>query len=113
MLDPRELADAGCWLGKHTAVRSPNSPSYATASLRMRSSGLEPPRGKLPTRPSTLRVYQFRHERSGGEYSPGSAPDMGLLGAERRQAVPASCVRPGAALQCEHMFVTAPENRDR
>ena len=32
----------------------------------MRSSGLEPPRGKLPTRPSTLRVYQFRHERGRG-----------------------------------------------
>ncbi len=29
----------------------------------MRSNGLEPSRGNLPTRPSTLRVYQFRHER--------------------------------------------------
>ena len=36
----------------------------------MRSSGLEPPRGVSPTRPSTLRVYQFRHERRGREYSP-------------------------------------------
>ena len=36
----------------------------------MRSSGLEPPRAVKPTRPSTLRVYQFRHERRGREYSP-------------------------------------------
>jgi repressor LexA len=35
-------------------------------ALYMRPSGLEPPRGKLPTRPSTLRVYQFRHERRDG-----------------------------------------------
>jgi hypothetical protein len=31
----------------------------------MRQSGLEPPRAKRPTRPSTLRVYQFRHWREG------------------------------------------------
>jgi hypothetical protein len=43
----------------------------ATHGLRsLRPSGLEPPRGNLPTRPSTLRVYQFRHGRRGGEYSP-------------------------------------------
>jgi repressor LexA len=36
----------------------------------MRPSGLEPPPGKPRTRPSTLRVYQFRHRRSDGEYSP-------------------------------------------
>ena len=89
----------------------PNSPSFATASLAMRSSGLEPPRGKLPTRPSTLRVYQFRHERSGGEYSPGPAAGMGPRGREP-PASRASCVRPGAALQCEHMFVSAPANRN-
>ncbi len=29
----------------------------------MRTSGLEPPRGVNPTRPSTWRVYQFRHVR--------------------------------------------------
>jgi site-specific DNA recombinase len=34
--------------------------------ILVRPSGLEPPRGKLPTRPSTLRVYQFRHGRRGG-----------------------------------------------
>src|SRR5256714_6915068 len=31
----------------------------------MRWRGLEPPRGVNPTRPSTLRVYQFRHQRAG------------------------------------------------
>src|SRR6266487_3128290 len=30
----------------------------------MRWRGLEPPRGFNPTRPSTLRVYQFRHQRA-------------------------------------------------
>jgi hypothetical protein len=32
----------------------------------VRSSGLEPPRAIRPTRPSTLRVYQFRHDRRRG-----------------------------------------------
>src|SRR4051812_47174037 len=32
----------------------------------MRRRGLEPPRGNPPTRPSTLRVYQFRHRRVTG-----------------------------------------------
>src|SRR4029079_7446908 len=52
----------------------------------MRRRGLEPPRAIQPTRPSTLRVYQFRHRRrwlaarprAGSEYSqrliPSSAP---------------------------------------
>src|SRR5271154_538918 len=43
----------------------------------MRPSGLEPPRRKFSTRPSTLRVYQFRHERRAGEYSLGSPPPDG------------------------------------
>src|SRR5271156_392773 len=43
----------------------------------MRPSGLEPPRRKFSTRPSTLRVYQFRHGRRVGEYSPGSPPPDG------------------------------------
>ena len=38
-------------------------------AFSMRSSGLEPPRTIRSTRPSTLRVYQFRHERRAGEYS--------------------------------------------
>ena len=37
--------------------------------IMVRPSGLEPPRTKRSTRPSTLRVYQFRHRRRGGEYS--------------------------------------------
>jgi site-specific DNA recombinase len=40
----------------------------------VRPSGLEPPRTKRSTRPSTLRVYQFRHRRRGAEYSPGPSP---------------------------------------
>ncbi len=35
----------------------------------VRPSGLEPPRTVKSTRPSTLRVYQFRHERRVREYS--------------------------------------------
>jgi hypothetical protein len=34
--------------------------------LSMRWRGLEPPRPIQVTRPSTLRVYQFRHQRAGG-----------------------------------------------
>src|SRR3954449_7754630 len=51
--------------------------SRTTKTLRlagssfMRRRGLEPPRGNCPTRPSTLRVYQFRHRRvtGGSEHS--------------------------------------------
>jgi hypothetical protein len=43
----------------------------------VRPSGLEPPRTKRSTRPSTLRVYQFRHRRRGGEYSRLRAARMG------------------------------------
>jgi site-specific DNA recombinase len=60
----------------------------------VRPSGLEPPPGLPRTRPSTLRVYQFRHRRSEGEYSRGCVADRG------------PCSRPPTALQCEHMFVT-------
>src|SRR6202000_2777521 len=42
----------------------------------MRSSGLEPPRAVKPTRPSTLRVYQFRHERRVREYSLGPSASV-------------------------------------
>jgi hypothetical protein len=66
-------------------------------TLPMRSSGLEPPRTIRSTRPSTLRVYQFRHERRAGEYI-------------RRPAWVAlpGCVRPQSALLYEHMFVPGP-----
>jgi hypothetical protein len=66
----------------------------------MRSSGLEPPRAVKPTRPSTLRVYQFRHERRGAEYSPAVPALSGRI-----PGVPC-CIRPRSPLQCEHMFVT-------
>src|SRR5580692_10860796 len=38
----------------------------------MRPSGLEPPRTVKSTRPSTLRVYQFRHGRRGASIAPAS-----------------------------------------
>ena len=38
----------------------------------VRPRGLEPPRTIQSTRPSTLRVYQFRHRRVGGQYSLGA-----------------------------------------
>jgi site-specific DNA recombinase len=75
---------------------------FSPTSL-VRSSGLEPPRGVNPTRPSTLRVYQFRHERRVREYSPGPVPRRRGSTPRQRQA----CIRPGPALQCEHMFVAA------
>ncbi len=37
----------------------------------VRPSGLEPPRTVKSTRPSTLRVYQFRHGRRGASIAPG------------------------------------------
>ena len=47
--------------------RAPRTQNPRNAGLsRMRRRGLEPPRGNPPTRPSTLRVYQFRHRRRGG-----------------------------------------------
>jgi site-specific DNA recombinase len=92
----------------------------------VRSSGLEPPRAVKPTRPSTLRVYQFRHERRVREYSPDASRRIGLrLGAQQtfvpahpalpgsssrqpRGAIPPSapCIRPGPSLQCEQVFVS-------
>src|SRR5689334_6431846 len=69
----------------------------------MRPSGLEPPPGKPRTRPSTLRVYQFRHRRSAREYSPGlSAAARG-----RRR-----CIRRLATLQWRtHVRCSCPSER--
>src|SRR5438045_5307353 len=39
-------------------------PESLASHKEMRWRGLEPPRGINPTRPSTLRVYQFRHQRA-------------------------------------------------
>src|SRR4051812_47493089 len=63
----------------------------------MRRRGLEPPRENPPTRPSTLRVYQFRHRReSGAEYSSGTADAS-------NGRVPSA-----GGVSCEHMFGSAP-----
>ena len=43
-------------------------------NILVRPSGLEPPRAVKPTRPSTLRVYQFRHGRRGASIAPGLRP---------------------------------------
>ncbi len=59
----------------------------------MRLNGVEPSRAVKPTRPSTLRVYQFRHSRLRGDDSRCSA-DPGLLVASVR----------GARYGCEQVF---------
>ena len=60
----------------------------ASGGFVMRRRGLEPPRDLHPTRPSTLRVYQFRHRRVGrGEYSRGTPGSR-------------CCVRPAGPLAC-------------
>ena len=63
----------------------------------MRSSGLEPPRAVKPTRPSTLRVYQFRHERGGREYSHGAST---ALAPTRVGAASAAGLPRAARLRC-------------
>jgi hypothetical protein len=50
-----------------------NEKNPAVQGFSMRSNGLEPSRAVKPTRPSTLRVYQFRHERRVREYSPAGS----------------------------------------
>jgi hypothetical protein len=72
----------------------------------MRPSGLEPPRTKWSTRPSTLRVYQFRHGRRVGEYSPAEPADSAAAAAAGLQSVRRGCVRPQLPLQCEQVFVS-------
>ena len=52
----------------------------------MRPSGLEPPPCLHRTRPSTLRVYQFRHRRRAGEYIRGRAAESGAGEASSRAA---------------------------
>src|SRR5205823_14105810 len=66
------------------------APTNPFAARSMRPSGLEPPPGLPRTRPSTLRVYQFRHRRSEGEYSRGIYADRG------------ACRRPQVARSEEH-----------
>ena len=52
------------------------------AAVRMRWRGLEPPRGINPTRPSTLRVYQFRHQRAPAHCSRAFQPPRRALNLE-------------------------------
>src|SRR4029079_11757121 len=61
----------GAALPAERLVEAPRPPEVrdserdeAETLLHMRWRGLEPPRGINPTRPSTLRVYQFRHQRA-------------------------------------------------
>ena len=64
----------------------------------MRRRGLEPPRAIKPTRPSTLRVYQFRHRRvRGAEYSRVAPEGTGRVGALESVG--------GLRYRSEHMFV--------
>src|SRR5207237_4121001 len=57
-----------CPLRRHVSLRYIATIEKSTGRFRgrlhMRWRGLEPPRGLNPTRPSTLRVYQFRHQRA-------------------------------------------------
>src|SRR6187402_440581 len=64
---------------------------FAGALMRLR--GVEPPRVFPPTRPSTLRVYQFRHSRS-------RARDSRCL----RAGEAAGCGCPREAVACEQVF---------
>src|SRR5277367_1692564 len=59
-------------------------------AFRMRPSGLEPPRGNLPTRPSTLRVYQFRHGRRGASIAPRM---LGAAGPRKRSQLASVHIR--------------------
>jgi site-specific DNA recombinase len=76
-------------------------------NMMVRSSGLEPPRAVKPTRPSTLRVYQFRHERRVREYTCAQRVSDGH---RRSHSKPRPCIRPDGWLQYEHMFVVGPCN---
>jgi hypothetical protein len=58
----------------------------------MRLNGVEPSRVFPPTRPSTLRVYQFRHSRGRTAILDGRAVGRGWLG----EAAP--CGYPGQAI---------------
>src|SRR3954453_23496132 len=66
----------------------------------MRRRGLEPPRAIRPTRPSTLRVYQFRHRREGAA---SIAPDLPEI--PGRSGGWGECLFPSdAVISCEHTF---------
>ena len=71
-----------------------------STELLVRPSGLEPPRTVKSTRPSTLRVYQFRHGRRGASIAPPPA-------CRGRSEPVGPCICPRPSLQCEHMFVAS------
>ena len=80
---PGQKLEGGSW--------HQEAPLYGAFLMRPR--GLEPPRTLGSTRPSTLRVYQFRHRRVGGEYTPahwGFWRAMRPPAAARRGVVPAA-----------------------
>ena len=54
----------------HAAARPRTKKPRTCGAFSMRPRRLELPRTNRSTRPSTLRVYQFRHRRVGGQYSP-------------------------------------------
>src|SRR5204863_8072171 len=61
----------------------------------MRLRGVEPPRPVRATRPSTLRVYQFRHSRL--RVADDSRPRKSLGGGGGRKFVPERSLQPSAA----------------
>jgi repressor LexA len=66
----------------------------SSTELLVRPSGLEPPRAVKLTRPSTLRVYQFRHGRRGASIAPGSRrPPPPDRGQRLRPSTPGATVR--------------------
>jgi repressor LexA len=76
-------------------------------NILVRPSGLEPPRTVKSTRPSTLRVYQFRHGRRGASI----APAFGL----RKGAIRLAPLRPSTRLARlrTHVRCSASSNRTR
>src|SRR5690349_19772489 len=70
---PRHSTAGARLEGNPRTRKAPQSGAFRSAPKRTRTST------RLSrTRPSTWRVYQFRHRReSGGEYSPGLSPSDG------------------------------------
>ena len=77
-------------------VRPPTRKPRGCGAFVMRRRGLEPPRAIQPTRPSTLRVYQFRHRRRWPRRGRGTA------------SIALGCIRPPPALRSEQVFVPRP-----
>jgi hypothetical protein len=93
-------------------VRRPDSGDGWSPNISMRPSGLEPPPRLHRTRPSTLRVYQFRHGRRGASI-PGRLAQPLSRPQERWPEKLATCIRPRPTVDYEHMFVEAHRPTDR